>query len=198
MKEKLSASLEALMKKDPREVAKLSTNWFKKNVNLLSAKTNALKFLGDHLSTQIKSGIVPGSMIFFTYSAIHKETLEYWDSCPIGLVLSVTDDGQYFYSLNLHYVPVAVRIKLLDRLIKISDNKTLTTKNKLQFTWETIKSFSNIKPAQACIKMYKFDHVMSRFAVIPHDEYYYAAALPLARFKGASEEKIWMDSMARF
>ena len=56
-----------------------------------------------------------GNMYMFFYDPKYKETLPYYDGFPLIIMLGPAKGG--FMGLNLHYLPPAVRARLLDIII---------------------------------------------------------------------------------
>ena len=61
-----------------------------------------------------------GRLNMFVYDPKHKKTLPYYDTFPLVLPIEKYPDG--FLGCNLHYLPIPLRIKLLDRLVDFSNN----------------------------------------------------------------------------
>ena len=59
-----------------------------------------------------------GGMYFFLYDPKTKEELPYYDRFPLVIPLKREDDG--FLGLNLHYLPVPYRIRLLRKLLPLA------------------------------------------------------------------------------
>ena len=56
-----------------------------------------------------------GKLNMFMYDPKFKKTLPYYDTFPLVLPIEKYSDG--FLGINLHYLPIPLRIKLLDRLV---------------------------------------------------------------------------------
>ena len=86
--------------------SKAAIDWFRKRIRkdrpiLLDKATEGLK----------TKGIEPGNLYIYGYNPKYAKTLKYYDNFPCCLVLETTKDG--WYGLNLHYLPPAMRAKLL-------------------------------------------------------------------------------------
>ena len=57
---------------------------------------------------------VVGNMYMFFYDPKTKDTLPYYDSFPLIVVVGPAEGG--FYGINLHYLPPTLRAKFLDGL----------------------------------------------------------------------------------
>ena len=79
-----------------------------------------------------------GNLNMFFYDPKFKKTLPYYDRFPLVLPIERYSDG--FLGINLHYLPIPLRIRLLDELMDYStdtkfDSKTkINTKTFLQHT----------------------------------------------------------------
>ena len=114
-----------------------------------------------------------GRLNMFFYDPKFKKTLPYYDSFPLVLPLEKYPDG--FLGINLHYLPMTLRIKLLDRLVDYSK----------------LKNLNIIKPT---LKRYLAGRVKTQFRRIDADEFTVAALLPIQRFKKASAAEVYKDS----
>ena len=61
-----------------------------------------------------------GRLNMFFYDPKYKKTLPYYDTFPLVLPLERYDDG--FLGINLHYLTMKLRIRLLDRLVDYCNN----------------------------------------------------------------------------
>ena len=113
-----------------------------------------------------------GSMQMFFYDPKHKETLPYYDTFPLVIVVKPAKGG--FLGLNLHYLPPTLRAMFLDALM---DNVT-----------------SKLRYYEPCIKHYLNAHVKSKFAEVKAPEWEIATFLPTAQFQKASNTKVYADS----
>jgi len=116
-----------------------------------------------------------GRLNMFFYDPKYKKTLPYYDTFPLVLPLEKYPDG--FLGINLHYLPMKLRINLLDRLVDYSK----------------LKNIGLIKPT---LKRYLAGRVKTQFRRIDADEFTVAALLPVARFKKASASEVYKDSRA--
>ena len=61
-----------------------------------------------------------GKLNMFFYSPKFAKTLPYYDTFPLVLPLEKYNDG--FLGINFHYLPIPLRVKLLDRLVDYSNS----------------------------------------------------------------------------
>ena len=114
-----------------------------------------------------------GNMYMFFYDPKHKETLPYYDGFPLIIMMGPAKGG--FMGLNLHYLPPAVRARLLDTVI--GGNSGIPQKY--------------LAPA---MKHYLTKHVRSRFALVDKPEWEIATFLPTADWNKASANTVYRDS----
>ena len=117
------------------------------------------------------------SLNMFVYSPKGRNKLPYYDTFPLVLPLKSMEGG--FLGLNFHYLPYALRARLLDAAGGDSLNISAIEKNRLT------------KP---CIKRYLFGYTRSMFRKIDDEDNLTAIMLPVQRFKKASTSEVWADS----
>ena len=130
-----------------------------------------------------------GRLNMFFYDPKYKKTLPYYDTFPLVLPLERYDDG--FLGINLHYLPMTLRIRLLDRLVDYSNNTKFDESTRLAVDYSKLKNLNLIKPT---LKRYLAGRVKTQFRRIDADEFTVAALLPVQRFKKASASEVYSDS----
>ena len=130
-----------------------------------------------------------GKLNMFFYNPKFKKKLPYYDTFPLVLPLETYSDG--FLGLNLHYLPIPLRIKLLDRLVDYSNNSQFDESTRLVVDYSRLKKVRLIKPT---IHKYLAGQVQSQFRRIDADEFTIATLLPVQRFKKATAKEVWSDS----
>jgi len=136
--------------------------------------------------------IVPGGLYLFQYDPKWKEVLPYYDTLPLVLPFARVDDG--FLGINLHYLPYALRFKLMGALLSLVKNvKDPTSRAKV--SWEILNSSSKFKGVDACVKHYLTGHVRSQFLQIPNDQWVTAAMMPLEQFQKSTKQKVFNQSV---
>jgi hypothetical protein len=130
-------------------------------------------------------------MQMFFYDPKTKETLPYYDTFPLVVVVGPAEGG--FYGLNLHYLPPLLRAKMLDALMEVSSSKK-SDDAKFVITYKRLKSIAKMRYYQPCFKHYLNKHVKSKFAEVPAPEWEIATFLPTAQFQKASKQKVYGDS----
>ena len=132
-----------------------------------------------------------GRLNMFMYDPKFKKKLPYYDTFPLVLPLEMYSDG--FLGINLHYLPIPLRIKLLDSLVDYSNNTAFDESTKLIVDYSKLKRVKLIKPT---IHKYLAGQTKSQFRRIDADEFTIATLLPVQRFKKSSASEVWKDSRA--
>ena len=162
-----------------------STQWYKDKIKEFG-KPGAMDLIRDG-----KRSNKPfyGRMNMFFYDPKYKKTLPYYDTFPLVLPLEFYSDG--FLGINFHYLPIPLRIKLLDGLVDYSNNNNFDDSTRLVVDYSKLKSLNIIKPT---LHRYLAGQTKSQFRRIDADEFTVAALLPVQRFKKASAAEVWKDS----
>ena len=162
-----------------------STQWFRDKIKEFG-QPGALDLIRDG---KRKNSPFFGRLNMFFYDPKFKKTLPYYDTFPLVLPLEEYNDG--FLGVNLHYLPIPLRIKLLDRLVDYSNNTNFDESTILQVDYKKLKNLREIKPT---LKRYLAGHVKSQFRRIDADEFTVATLLPVQRFRKASDKEVWRES----
>ena len=133
-----------------------------------------------------------GSMYMFYYDAKHKDTLPYFDKFPLIFPFKKVDGG--FMGINLHYLPLQYRAKLMDSLYDLTTNERYDERTKLELSYKLLNSAGKFRYFKPCVKHYLTGQLRSRFMYIYPSEWDMALFLPLERFQGASKTKVWSDT----
>ncbi|WJE88055.1 DNA end protector [Phage C48C1] len=169
---------------------KESREWFRKKVSSLKNINREALMKEDPLKQTTEEII--GSMYMFSYDPKHKETLPYYDTFPLVVVVGPAEGG--FYGLNLHYLPPILRAKMLDALMDITTNKKYNDSTRFKMSYELLAKTAKLKYFKPCFKHYLNEHVKSKFAMVPAPEWEIATFLPTANFQKASTGKVYKDS----
>ena len=130
-----------------------------------------------------------GKLNMFVYDPKHKKKLPYYDTFPLVLPLENYPDG--FLGINMHYLPIPLRVKLLDRLVDFSNNTKFDESTRLVVDYSKLKNIKLIKPT---IHRYLAGQMKSQIRRIDADEFTIATLLPVQRFKKESDKRVWSDS----
>jgi len=162
-----------------------STEWYKDKIKEFG-KPGAQNLIRDG-----KRSSIPfyGRLNMFFYDPKWKKKLPYYDTFPLVLPIEKYPDG--FLGINMHYLPIPLRIRLLDRLVDFSNNTKFDESTKLIVNYSKLKNVRLIKPT---LHRYLAGHTKSQFRRIDADEFTIATLLPVQRFKKASETQVWADS----
>ena len=143
---------------------------------------NRIKELGTPSQAQlIRDGKITGRVNFgalnmFIYDPKLKNKLPYYDTFPLVLPIEKYRDG--FLGINFHYLPYALRARLLSRLDPNAN-------------YSALKNVRLVKPT---LKRYLNTNVRSRFRKLEEEDFMTAIMLPVQRFKKSSASKVWSDS----
>jgi hypothetical protein len=166
-----------------------SYQWYRDQVRNLGSGLSGTQLLRNE---KLSSRIVPGNMYLFMYDPKHKEILPYYDTVPLVLPFKSVPEG--FLGINLHYLPYLARFKLLGELSKLTLDKRVDEKTKIQISWQILNSSSKYLAATACVKHYLNDHLRSRFLKINYNDWITASMLPVENFKKAKKDHVWRET----
>ena len=160
--------------------------WYRNAVSSIADRTSARRLINQGKLIGRPS---VGRLNMFFYDPKYKKTLPYYDTFPLVLPLEKYPDG--FLGINLHYLPISLRIRLLDRLNDFSNNTKFDESTFLNVSYDKVKNLQSIKPT---IHKYLSGYVRSRFRRIDADEFVIATLLPVQRFKKATASQVYSDS----
>lgn len=135
---------------------------------------------------------VIGQMFLFSYDAKHKDTLPYYDRFPLIFPIDIKTTGML--GINMHYLPLPLRAKLMDALYDTVNNDKLDQTTKLKISYQVLSSASKFQYFKPCIKQYLNSNIDSKLIYIEPNEWDVALFLPLQRFQNASTAKVHSDS----
>ena len=167
-----------------------SQAWFQKQASYLGRINNNALLKEPVLKTESEQ--IPGGMFMYFYDPKTKDTLPYYDKFPLTVIVGPAPGG--FTGLNLHYLPMVLRAKLLDALMDITSDKKYDDNTKFNLSYNTLKKASSMRYFKPCFKRYLTANVKSRFARVPASEWEIATFLPTASFEKASKTTVWKDS----
>lgn len=167
-----------------------SQAWFQKQAGYLGRINNNALLKEPVLKTESEQ--IPGGMFMYFYDPKTKATLPYYDKFPLTVIVGPAPGG--FTGLNLHYLPMVLRAKLLDALMDITSDKKYDDNTKFNLSYNTLKKASKMRYFKPCFKRYLTANVKSRFARVPASEWEIATFLPTASFEKASKTTVWKDS----
>lgn len=169
---------------------KSAREWYRNTagqVNRINEKT-LMSGGGDRL----QSRPLVGQMYMFYYDAKHKDTLPYFDRFPLIFPYKKVKGG--FMGINLHYLPLQFRAKLMDSLYTVTNNQRYDESTKLRLSYNLLDAAAKFQFFKPCVKHYLTSQVKSRFLYVYPSEWDVALFLPLERFQGARKTKVFADS----
>ena len=173
--------------KDEAKGRPRSTQWYRDKIKEFGTPTS-LDLIRDG---KRDSKPFYGKLNMFVYDPKFKKKLPYYDTFPLVLPLETYPDG--FLGINFHYLPIPLRVKLLDRLVDFSNNTKFDESTRLVVDYSQLKNINIVKPP---IHKYLAGQLKSQFRRIDADEFTIATLLPVQRFKKASASAVWKESRA--
>lgn len=167
-----------------------SREWFrKKAAGLRRINRNALMREKELINSPKH---IIGSMQMFFYDPKTKDTLPYYDTFPLSIIIGPADGG--FMGLNLHYLPPILRAKFLDSLLDLASNKTYDEDTKFNIRYSMLKRAAKFRYFKPCIKHYLSSNVRSRFSTVSATEWEIATFLPTAQWKKSNSSNVYSQS----
>ena len=147
--------------------------WYRNRIKELGTPNTAELLRSGKLAKRPHEGFLN----MYIYAPKLKDKLPYYDTFPLIMYLKPAEKG--FYGLNFHYLPYALRARLLDA----------AGQNELNVN-EVIKS----RLTKPTIKRYLFGYLRSMCLRLEPEDNLTAIMLPVQRFKKASTATVWADS----
>ena len=172
--------------KDETKGRPRSTQWYRNKIREFGTP-NAQQLIRDGKRA---NNPFYGKLNMFFYDPKFKKTLPYYDTFPLVLPLERYSDG--FLGINMHYLPIPLRIKLLDNLVDYTNSEDFTdVSTRMLVTYNRLKNIRLIRPT---IHKYLSGYTKSQFRRIDADEWTIATLLPVQRFQKASDKEVWRES----
>lgn len=174
--------------------------WFRNQAKTLTVSPNRLIRSN---AQRLTDKPMLGRMYLFQYDPKGKKTLPYYDRFPLIFPIASTRTGGFaasggsFLGINLHYLPLPLRARLMDALYAAASTKQLDETTRLKISYNILQQASKYRFFKPCIKRYLISHVKSRFFYIEPTEWEMALFLPIDRFVGANKSRIYRDSRDR-
>jgi len=170
-----------------------SVNWFREKIQEFG-KPGPQQLLRDGRRTK---GVNFGTLNMFIYSPKHKDTLPYYDTFPLVLPIGPAAGG--FMGLNFHYLPIQMRIRLLDKIVDGGGSLNVAAQSgKRPILITDYSQLKRIPMAKAIVKHYLTGYVKSDFRAITSEELIVAALLPVQRFQKGSAQTAYLDTAKRY
>lgn len=165
-------------------------DWFRETAQKMTRINERELMRGDAARLTNKSII--GQMYMFYYDPKYKDQLEYYDRFPLVFPFRRVPGG--FFGLNLHYLPLPLRARLMDGLYDYANNTRYDESTKIKLNYSLLQSVSKLKFFEPCVKHYLDEHVRSKFMYIYPSEWDVALFLPTERFAKKTKAQVWSDS----
>ena len=152
-----------------------------------------------------------GRMFTFVYEPKTKNKLEFYDRFP--LVIPISEEGNGFLGLNLHYLSPRMRLYFLHHLTGYMINPRGGYEKEDMFedyseveedlfpydkstrmrvtSWNVLNMGAMARFTRPMVKRYLRPQIRTRLLEFPASEWVIAAFLPTTRFVGENEEKIF-------
>ena len=174
---------------DPRTDA--SRKWFIDKVQQVAYTPNRSSVMRKPPMRE-QNRVLPGMMYMFYYHPKHEQTLPYYDSFPLIILLNTDSKGME--GLNLHYLPLNLRQKLFYGLLNRVDSLDVDEDSYLRITYEYLKGARALKEYKPCYKRYLTEQIKGSIVNVPAPEWEIALHLPLASFKKKDEYMVHKES----
>ena len=171
-----------------------ATTWFQKKARALGPIGSTKMLKDERLTAKAKPLI--GDMVMYTYNPKLRQTLPYYDTFPLTIMVGPAPGG--FYGINLHYLPPKVRAIFLDHLSATASNKKFNKTTRLKITYQMLKATKKYKYFKPCFKHYLSKHVNSRIMKVDAAEWNIAIFLQTAAFRKKSDTFIWSRSRRQY
>ena len=170
-----------------------SRRWFQDEVKN-NRNINRRKLLKDPALEKRNRARV-GSMYMYFYNPKHEDTLPYYDLFPLTIMVQPVPGG--FHGLNLHYLPPALRARLFDSLVDLTNNKRYDESTRFKLTYDLLKSASKMRFFKPCYKHYLYSQIEGRVAMVEAPAWEMALFLPTEQFRKSTKTAVWKDSRER-
>jgi hypothetical protein len=168
----------------------VARDWFRETAGKINRINERDLIRGD--ASRLTTQPLLGSMYMFYYDPKHKEELPYYDRFPLVFPYKKVKGG--FMGLNLHYLPLQLRAKLMDGLYDYANNTRYDESTRLKLNYELLTQASKLKFFAPCIKHYLNNHVQTKFMYVYPSEWDIALFLPTERFVKSKKNQVWMDT----
>jgi hypothetical protein len=174
-----------------RPLTKQARNWLTDSIRKAASPSQQQLFRRSVVESSM-SGALIGKMFLYAYDAKLKDELPFWDAFPLIFVVEVYKDG--WLGINLHYLPMRLRLQLFDALLGLANDSSLDKVQRLRLGYRLLKGFSEFPLVRPCIKRYLATHVESSLLEVKPIDWETAVFLPCEQFQKASNETVWADS----
>jgi hypothetical protein len=174
----------------PAQTAK-ARDWYRETARTYkTVKEN--QFFGGKNKDRMMARPLVGGMYMMLYDAKTKAKLPYYDRMPLIFPYRRVPGG--FMGLNMHYIPLPSRARLMDALYDTANNKSYDETTRLKISYNILDKAAKYKEFRPCVKRYLTSQVQSKFMYVFPSEWDIALFLPTERFVGASKTSVWAES----
>ena len=145
-----------------------------------------------------KSRMMPGRMFMFTYDPKTKDTLPFYDTFPLVMVVDKVQGHPGFYGLNFHYLEYRKRGILLEKLLTYKSDNRFDEKTKLRLSYDLLKSASKLREFKPCFKHYLPSQITSQLKLVPSEYWETVLFMPSERFQKESKKTVFADSRRKY
>ena len=172
--------------------AMASLAWFRRNVKRMFGATPEKLVRSDELEPAQRA--LKGRMYMYGYDPKLKETLPYYDTFPLIIMVGGAKGG--FYGINLHYLDLRRRAKLFDALMRRRFKES--SDSEMDRFFISYRNLSNargkIKFFTPCWKHYLTKKISTRIINVPSKYWEPALFLPTERFQKKPKQRVWRES----
>ena len=183
------------VRNDPKYSTTRSHDWFRKKIDELSGKAPSFAMKTDLLKTTKPIQVtrfLQGSMFIFKYDPKTKADLPYYDTWPCSLIFGI--EGERVFGINIHYLNIALRCKLFDKLWQIAHVYRNNQEQCKRLTWKYLGNVSKFPEVRGCVKSYLYSHIQSKLIKVPIDDWRTAVHLEIASFAKKSQAYVIRES----
>lgn len=171
-----------------------SLQWMESKIRNLSGRSNIASQISREQDRWVNKFRV-GGLYFFYYNPKTKDELPYYDRFPLVIPLQIS--GSSFLGLNLHYLPLNMRLVFMDKLLDLAVLNKDDEITRLRISYDILNSTNRFKEFKPCIKKYLIGNVMSNISAVQPNEWDIAAFLPVQQFKKKPVTTVWEESVDR-
>lgn len=145
-----------------------------------------------------KDKFLPGELFLYHYDPKLKHELPYYDKFPLVIPLKIYNDG--FLGLNLHYLPVDMRLKFLNKLMGDYMTQVDDIRYRMKVTYEILSASQKFNEFVPCLKRYLTSQITSKMQKVYPHEWQMVCYLPIAIWKatgdrsGMTAKKVYAES----
>lgn len=172
--------------------AMASLAWFRRNAKRMFGATPEKLVRSEELKSVSRT--LSGQMYMYGYDPKLKETLPYYDTFPLIIMVGPAKGG--FYGINLHYLDLRRRAKLFDglmtRRLKESPDGELA---RFLISYRNLSNAGgNVKFFVPCWKHYLTKKIGTNIVNVPSKYWESALFLPTERFQKKPKQRVWRES----